>query len=117
MLKLTYSETLADPLRLAVIDMIPYADGLMITRINTPREHRRKGIATRLLRQLCTDADVFSQRTRLYLQVVQSGDMSERALTAWYKRYGFRDIPGHYIMVRDPGRYALPPERSHADTV
>jgi ribosomal protein S18 acetylase RimI-like enzyme len=114
-MKLTYAEVLYDPPRLAVIDLIAYADGLLVTRINTPREHRRKGVATKLLRELCTDAD--RERTRLYLQVVPTADMNERALTAWYKRYGWREIPNHFIYVRDPGRYTLPPERANANAV
>ena len=77
-----------------IIDLVPspewhLPDGLIITRINVPAEHRWKGVARALLQQVLDDAD--KTNTTLYLEIVPSGGMNFGQLRNWYERRGFCD--------------------------
>jgi len=95
----SFYEKLANPLGLAVMDLVDYyGKGLIITRINVPVAHRKQGIANRLLRECLVEAD--RTRTTLWLEILSSGEMSYTDLYDWYSRHGFRDVGG--IMRRRP---------------
>ena len=77
-----------DPEHNAIADLIRYRDGKLLTRINVPREHRGRGIASKLLKRITADAD--RTGTTLYAWVSPSDGLGENALSAWYRRNGFR---------------------------
>lgn len=97
----TFYEKLSEPTRLAVLDLVDYCNqGLIITRINTPREHRGKGIAHKLLVECCDAAD--RHNITLWLEVQESDGLTSEQLVAWYKRHGFK---GDWAMMqRKPNR-------------
>jgi ribosomal protein S18 acetylase RimI-like enzyme len=96
-----YYEKLKDPERLAIIDLCDYyGQGLIITRIKTPREHRRKGIANRLLAKCLADAD--AEQVTLWLEVVSSGEMTSTQLAEWYTRKGFKELGVSGLFRRAP---------------
>lgn len=93
-----YYEKLAKPTGLAVLDLTDYYnEGLMITRVNVPMAHRGKGIASKLLRQCCADADQLG--ITLWLEIASSDGLSYDQLEAWYLRHGFK---GNMIYKRKP---------------
>lgn len=77
-----------------------------IHRINVPASHRGKGIGSKLLREICADAD--SENTELRLVVSPSGDLNFTDLYEWYSRYGFIDVKVRGEMARLPvARFAM----------
>jgi predicted GNAT family acetyltransferase len=78
------------------------SDTYMLTRINTPRQHRGKGVARALLRRVLDDAD--AEGITLVLGIVPSGGLSYIQLRDWYKRHGFRKSAdgGDYYYRRLP---------------
>jgi len=91
-MKSGYYEKL-DATSLAVLDNCPYYNmGTIITRINVPARHRSKGVASKLLRAIITDAD--KEREDLWLEISPSDGLDYEALAAWYRRYGFVDRGG-----------------------
>ena len=88
--------------RLAVLDIIILCDKHIISRINTPRDYRGKGVASRLLKQACADAD--AEGITLELAVSPSDGLGDDALHAWYSRHGFVSVPeiSKFFMVRKP---------------
>ena len=88
----------------AIADLISHGDlagNLIITRINVPKEHRGKGIARKLLKEILFDAD--KDRVILHLEVSPSDGLNREQLVAWYKRHGFEDY-GSGLMIRTPKR-------------
>jgi ribosomal protein S18 acetylase RimI-like enzyme len=71
-----------------------------IHRINVPAPHRGKGIASKLLREICDDAD--SENLEVRLVVLPSGDLNFTDLYEWYGRYGFTDVKVRGEMSRLP---------------
>lgn len=69
-------------------------NGMVITRINVPRESRGKGHGTKLLKQIIDDAD--AEGVNLYLEILSSGGLSRGQLEAWYLRHGFERVGGVY---------------------
>lgn len=65
----------------------PVSDKFIITRINVPKQHRKKGHGTRLLKQILADAD--NEGVKLALFCAPSGGLTFRQLVNWYKRHGF----------------------------
>ena len=93
-----FYEKLTNPTCLAVLDLVDYyGKGLIITRINVPRNHRGKGIASTLLRRALHAAD--SESITLFLEISPSDGLNYEQLKAWYKRYGFY---GNYLYIRKP---------------
>lgn len=93
------------PLRLAVLDLCQQdlgSDVWDVTRVNVPPDCRRKGYASRLLREACEDADL--EGVTLRLAIYGTGDMSDEDLAHWYARYGFVRDPdgGELDMIREP---------------
>lgn len=100
---------LSDPSGLAILDYCRYEDGrsLLITRVNVPVAHRRKGAGTSLMNQICLHAD--NLRVPLYLEVSsyeEESGMDNDQLTEWYGKFGFREIMTR-VMRRKPA--PLPP--------
>ena len=103
-MKHSYSKILGS-VRLAVLDLIPTMgldgmkeDGLVISRVNTPHDHRGRGHARELMRECLADAD--ASGITLYLWINAYGDMSDEQLGAWYERCGFKN--GNVLFVREP---------------
>jgi ribosomal protein S18 acetylase RimI-like enzyme len=72
----------------------------VITRINVPREHRGQGLGSKMLKEICADAD--KEGCSLGLDVSPSDGLDYDQLVAWYKRYGFKSSQHGYYMVRRP---------------
>lgn len=72
-----------------------------LSSLETAPHHRRKGIAGRLLDQLCAEAD--KSRTVLVLRA------DSEWLEAWYARYGFTPIQAVpvVLMARQPNLNAV----------
>lgn len=83
----------------AIADLVRYQGGMMITRINVPRDHRGKGHARKLLGRILADAD--KDGVALYLHVSASDGLTEQQLDAWYKRHGFVEKNCLWL-VREP---------------
>jgi hypothetical protein len=73
----------------SIADLVDfYLGGLLLTRINVPREHRGKGHARTLLARILADADC--EGVTLWLEVNASDGLSRPQLIAWYERQGFQ---------------------------
>lgn len=59
----------------------------LIHRINVPHPHRGKGIGSRLLKEICEDAD--RDGVTLVLYAYASGGLPMEQLVMWYERNGF----------------------------
>ncbi len=81
---------LSDPVGLAVLDYTEYyaPDAWYITRINVPRSHRGKGIASKLLNRFLAMAD--EQNITVWLEIQPSDGLTYDELEAWYLRHGFK---------------------------
>jgi len=66
--------------------------------------HRRRGIASRLLRRVTADAD--REDVALYLDIVPGDGMDADQLRDWYGRHGFVSRTGH--MWRAPRQTEQP---------
>ena len=86
----------------AIVDLCPYEDGLIITRINVPELSRGKGIGSALLNEVLREAD--KTNTTLYLEILSSGPLSYDQLEAWYKRHGFK---GNMLYIRKPNHHKI----------
>ncbi len=102
----SYSKILG-PIRLAVLDLIPTCgvdgmdpEGLIISRVNTPFDHRCKGHARELMRECLADAD--AEGVTLYLHINSYGHMTYEQLSAWYIRCGFEVRSRLGLYVREP---------------
>ena len=84
--------------RLGPSDALPahLRDVIEVSEVFVPEWHRRKGIASRLLRQVCDDADAHGK----VLMLMPGGD---DWLTAWYSKFGFVQIQNNpVLMARQP---------------
>lgn len=85
---------------IAIADLCDYgglvggAEGLILTRINVPREYRGKGEGTDLLKRILADAD--RDKVTLYLEISPSDGLNWEQLEAWYLRHGFKKWHGIY---------------------
>lgn len=89
----------------AIADLVDatgaFNEGLLLTRINVPKKSRTQGIGTKLLQQICEDAD--REGVTLYLEVSPSDGLTADQLTAWFKRHRFRHMQaGSNVMWRPP---------------
>jgi ribosomal protein S18 acetylase RimI-like enzyme len=85
--------------RAAIADLIQHEGGMMITRINVPKDYRGKGYGRELLRQILVDAD--QEAITLHLHVSCSDGLTDQQLDAWYKRHGFVE-KNCLILMREP---------------
>lgn len=72
----------------------------LITRINVPEIHRGKGSGSKLLKEICEDAD--REEFILKLYVSPSGGLSGKELVKWYQRHGFQHRAFFGEMERPP---------------
>lgn len=87
----------------AIADLTPefVPNTWTITRINVPKPSRGKGIGTKLLNEICAEAD--RNKVTLTLEIMPSGDLDYGALHAWYLRHGFKDSRKYIgILFRRP---------------
>ena len=79
----------------SIVDLTDYYGlGLMMTRINVPRQHRGQGHGSALLKRVCEEAD--KDQVTLFLEVLPSGPLDYDQLVAWYERHGFKYHRGIY---------------------
>lgn len=83
-----------------VYDTVDNEDGWIITRIRVPIKNRGNGYASKLLKQVLTEAD--KEGTTLRLWILPTGDLTYEQLEAWYKRYGFVDDKEPGYLKRTP---------------
>ena len=88
---------------LAPSDALPanLREVIEVSNVHVDEWHRRKGIASRLLRQVCDDADAHGK----VLMLMPDGD---DWLPEWYSKFGFVRIQNNpVLMARQPkGRNA-----------
>ena len=73
-------------------------DVVEVSDVFVPEWHRRKGIASRLMQQVCADADAFG---KVLMLMIDGDDW----LPAWYAQFGFVVIQNNPIlMARQPNR-------------
>ncbi len=91
----------------AIADLVEVAPGYyLITRINVPRESRRKGLGSKLLREILKDAD--TEGATLEIHPVSSDGPTRRQLISWYERHNFRMTQSYVsedpikVLVREP---------------
>lgn len=93
------------------------AMGYIITQVAVRPEHRGKGAASRLLDEVCRNAD--HERVRLLLSVDPDGTgLSASALRSFYERHGFVAMNEEgAVMVREPegGAYSITEEEEPVD--
>lgn len=86
----------------AIADVCRLGSHYVITRINVSEEYRGRGYGSKLLKEICNDAD--NEGATLMLECVSSGEMDDMDLAQWYIRNGF--TPQHEnVFVRHPNRY------------
>lgn len=79
---------------------------LELTHINVPVEDQRKGYGTKLLAQVCEEAD--EQSKILFLSALSSGGLSTTQLSMWYMKFGFKVIqPGKPVLMARQPRIAM----------
>ena len=84
--------------RLGTSDALPahLRDVIEVSDVFVPEWHRRKGIASRLMQQVCDDADTFGN-----VLMLMPGE--SEWLPAWYERFGFVAIQNNpVLMARQP---------------
>lgn len=98
------SRILDEPRGLATIDVTRYEDSntWMVTRVFVPMAHRKKGIGTSMMKELCEDADRLHQKLILEVAPYDIREFSKDDLAAWYKTFGFRPVSGEYLLRRKP---------------
>ena len=81
--------------KIAIADLCNYYNkGLIITRINVPKDFRNKGFGSALLKEILEDAD--KTNTTLFLEISPSDGLNYDELEAWYLRYNFKPWYGIY---------------------
>ncbi len=91
-------ECYIDPPTRSIADLIHYRKRHLITRINVPKKHRGKGIASMLLKQIITDCPIGES---LIIHPSPSDGLNYTELVAWYKRHGFvQQSDGELVYVK-----------------
>lgn len=84
-------------------------DTYLLTGIEVGREHRGKGIASKLLRQILSDADEHGVQVALVVEPDGSIDsLDYDSLEAFYRRHGFREYEYGRGLIRPPKADACP---------
>jgi hypothetical protein len=87
------------PYKLAISDLCDYYNkGMLITRINVPKEFRGKGVGSEILKDIIRDSD--KDKIVLFLEIQPSDGLNFKQLEDWYIRYGFKYWKG--ILRRIP---------------
>lgn len=83
------------PTKIAIADLTDYyGEGLIITRINVPIQYRGLGHGSKLLDEICGEADM--DGIKLHLEISPSDGLDYNQLDAWYRKRGFK-YRGIYI--------------------
>ena len=86
--------------KLAVIDLVEVEKNkYLVTRVSVPREHRGKGIGTKLLKEVTKDADKECSTLLIEPKPYDSG-MTKESLINYYKIFGFEYISEEDYMIR-----------------
>lgn len=65
-----------------------------VSSVHCAISDRRQGHATKLMQEICADADTRKMVLVLVVQSYGAGDrMSDLQLIEWYDRFGFRPLP------------------------
>ena len=81
--------------RIAIADLTDYYnEGMMLTRINVPKEFRNIKYGTELLGAILTDAD--KDKVTLFLEISPSDGLDYDQLERWYLNHGFKHWKGIY---------------------
>jgi len=93
-----------DPGTRVIADLVKVAPGYyLVTRINVPVLSRSRGLGSKMLREILTDAD--AEGATLEIHPLPSGGLSRQQLIAWYGRYGFH--MGQSFVSQDPVRVLI----------
>lgn len=83
------------PHNIAIADLTDYyGKGLLLTRINVPKEFRNRKFGTELLNIILNDADKF--KVTLFLEISPSDGLDYNQLETWYLKNGFKLWNGIY---------------------
>lgn len=78
-------------------------DTYLLSRLEVGRGHRGKGVASRLLRRVLSDADEEGVQIALVVEPDGSiGSMDYESLQAFYERHGFREYEHGQGFIRSP---------------
>jgi hypothetical protein len=80
--------------------LIPKIKVLWFARLNVPKPHRRKGIGTMLLKEICKHAD---QSDVGILNAPNPVDIPRNILLSWYKCFGFIEL-NQSLLFRKPDK-------------
>jgi GNAT superfamily N-acetyltransferase len=95
----------SDGKTVAVAALMRLRSRYLVRMIGVVPEHQAKGYGSRLLREVCADADREGVALRLHVQEEPSvaiSLLSAEQLADWYRRHGFRGSPGPRGMTRLP---------------
>jgi len=82
----------------SIADLISVDSGeYLLTRVNVPDKYRNAGIGSRILDEICKDAD--ENGVTLVLEVVPSGGLTFHDLVRWYERRGFESDERKFGML------------------
>lgn len=122
-MRVAFYDRIPNTLDVAAADLIPLDDEgttFLLTRVNVPESGRGCGRGSRLLKEVCAEAD--KHHATLLLEVIPSGPLDEAALCDWYSRNGFVPVTRPKDFVLDWWRKVVPslhgrPEDSFAPFV
>lgn len=80
-------ETITDEQGRGQIDLMPFLDGYLVTRIYVRKEYRGNKVGRQMAAKMTQSAD--AEQVKLYLEINAYGDMDQAGLEAWYNRLGF----------------------------
>lgn len=85
----------------------------VIVRMQTTEECRRKGAATRLLKQVCGEADLYETVLVLTPAAFLDAPIDDTHLAAWYRRFGFNAIQTEPVVLMARQFRKTPHGRTH----
>lgn len=89
--------------QLAILDLMEIdKKKFLVTRVNVPLEHRRKGIGSGLLKDATEDADKECSTLLIEPRPYPDSTMTKKEIINYYKRFGFEFISEEDYMVRKP---------------
>ncbi len=89
--------------RAAVSDLVEIESGVfLVTRLNVPKELRKRGIGTSIMNEITSDADKDGIVLKIEPSPYPDSDMSRKQLVNYYKKFGFKFISYDDYMVREP---------------
>lgn len=74
-----------------------------VLRLYVPTHHRKKGLATALMRDVCMEADRAGFVLMLWPRQYGDGEMETQNLIGWYRKFGFIETQeAPVLMMRQP---------------